>query len=250
MTMTVAGRFAGMQAGVESMRMPWGAVATSRLSLGEVPFEIELEMPRLGRIRLPSARLEGYRTGIVVRVGVEGGIDVSQYLVRPGIAGDPLLRLQLGQQLYKSGELLEAPVAASLLPATAAGEGDPLLACMALHLAADAEGALDPAVRSALAEVAESLVTVTALPDAPIAVAGFGRWERADLLEPLLEAEVEPLLDRSAAALAAYALETGRSDHPLVRRRAWVPPRQAWNLSWRRPGGAQMAAPTGTKALQ
>jgi hypothetical protein len=234
MTIAVADGFEEVQASVKPRPAWWGAVGISRLTMGETPFEVELETPRLGRVHLASAALEGHRTAIVVRIGRNREVDVSQYLVRPWKEREEnLQRLQLAQQLYKSGELLSARGVPALLKEVAAGEGEPLLACMALYALESA------AVRPLVRDLVEALPRHASLPDTSVALSMFAGGERADLL------------DRSAAELAAYAVETGRRDHPLVERRAWVPPGQSWNLSLRRrPDGAQIAEPTGTKALQ
>lgn len=246
---TARGQFGSLQSKISAHRMGWGELGHTLISLGEQPFELALEGAALGAIRLASVSAPGHATLVTLRVGAGSELDVSQMLVpRVAVDNDEMVaRFQIGQGLYRAGDLLAAPIAGFLEGDLYEGRLDPVLASMALFAATETPP--ERGNRAFLGRVRELLYDRLELPDARVALAAAGGDADA-LLDPLLAEGAEPLLDRSAADLAGYALATGRGDHPLVQRRRLVPPRQPWNLIRNWPDGLQVEAPTGMKELQ
>lgn len=55
---------------------------------------------------------------------------------------------------------------------------------------------------------------------------------RDEMLLDLLDRDQRPVLARSAAELAGFALERGRDDHPVVALSRRVTPGQPWLMNW------------------
>ena len=251
LSVTARGRFPTLRTGIETQRMPWGQLGFARIGVAGQPFELGLKGSAVGNVRFSSMALPGFTTVVTLSIGTAGEIDLSQMLVPRGVGGETgeVELFQVCQGLYKTGDLLTAPVADPLVRAAEEGSLDPILGCMALHSAAAADEAQD-SDQLFLSYVKEQLKVVADLPDARVALAASGAGDREELLEPLLANGIEPLLDRSAAVLAAYAVETGRRKHPLVARRRLVAPGDAWNLVRGRPRGHRIKQPIGDGLLR
>jgi len=225
----------------------WGAFAVVELGSVESPFELLLEAPHLGEVGLVAASIPGFATLIVALWSPAGELDISQHFVPPGMELGEMSRWQGYQQLYKSHELTHTEVLRRLYE----GPVDPLLACMLAYSqsATQTFGEERSRERPPLSLLVDSLVPGTVLPDSAIALAKLDVLPREEVLESLLDLEAAPVLDRSLAELAAFAVATGHTDHPLVRRRRRVSSRQTWNLVQQPTGTGFIGARDRTKVL-
>jgi hypothetical protein len=220
-------------------------------------FTVTVSAPHFGRIELAAASIAGRVTVVTVTLSPDGGLALSQNLLRiPGRAypepvpsmpyGRMLRELQLGQKLYENGELVAAGDrvdAGELRELLHAKWTDPVLGCMAYYAWADA-------VRLGVPErqgVALSNTGLTAynlqeffpeLPDA-LVIAGLERPAEADALyRRLLALDRVPILARSARELARFARDAGQPDQPVARWADRLEPRTAWTAAWDLTGAA------------
>jgi len=190
-------------------------------------------------------------TVITLTFRPDGSFDLSQNLLRiPGAHYDELVTnigygrtlrdLQLGQRLYDGGELVERAQGSQLLTDLLYAKWtDPVLGCMGYFAGLDTGliGAdlLEAAARNLYHYFGDSA-------DACV-IHGLAFPEQRDqALSGLLDANALPLLARSAAELARYALERKFADHPVVELSRRVIPGQPWLMSWQ-PGLSGVASP-------
>jgi hypothetical protein len=191
-------------------------------------FFVRISSPHVGRVLVASASLRGRATIMTARFTPEGRLDLSQNLLRlpgavydepdPSVSPGRMIRqLQLGQQLYQSGELTSAEFRGDDLELIEmlfnAKWTDPILSCMAFYALRDAarSHANTPEAHEArnrydqfVPEVASNLMRYFPdLPDSRIVHAvALGDTSR---LDAMLAAGEVPVLARSAVELAAYA---------------------------------------------
>ena len=211
-------------------------------------FPIVIRSPELGVIRIAAAAVDGRATIATVVARPDGSVDISQSILAFPGEPDPigphapygrLVRtLQLGQLLYRSGDLIDYmlrgddPLFRELMDAKWI---DPVVTVMAFfaHRRAVAAGTLnDPGDRTfQLAHtVADNLVrSFGSLPDSQVVYALTFPDERNRVLDRLLDANAVPILADAAVELAARAHETQR-DAAVVAAVATMVPGQIWCL--------------------
>jgi hypothetical protein len=228
------------EAATHPVETPRGAVAIALAEGGSAWFDIGLPDRRGGAVAIASATLENRVTVLTQRRTSDGRLDITQNLfphpARPRLPYDPapdlpeMARLlQVGQALYKSGELLRAERSADVRELLHGKWTDPILGCIGVYAAAADAG--DHETRLPLGQTAHNLFLYFGnLPDARIAAAGLRSADRSHLLASILAREAVPLLAQSAALLAQFAIESRLFDHPAVERHARIPTGQIWNL--------------------
>jgi hypothetical protein len=215
-------------------------------------FLITLRSEALGGFTLASAGLKNRATVVTAIFRPDGTVDVAQNLLRiPGMAYAPeesppasygrLLRtLQIGQALYRSGELFKSALAPGgdetsrlLIEALHAKWVDPILGCMAYYaakraLASGEDGAASWAP-DILPGAARNLYRYfPELPDSYIVLASeFGHSEPGVRFDSIYEGSL-PLLAESARQLARWAREDGRENAAIVRLARSILPEQPW----------------------
>jgi hypothetical protein len=190
-------------------------------------FFVRISSPHLGRVLVATAAIRGRATVLTARFTPEGRLEISQNLLRlpgvvydepdPGVAPGRMIRqLQLGQELYQSGELANPEFTDHDLDLISglfyAKWTDPILSCMAFFALSDAATvsrslggmvAAKSMYAEMVPEVTKNLMRFFPdLPDSRIVHAlGSGDTSR---LDAMLERRDVPVLTRSALALATY----------------------------------------------
>ena len=205
-----------------------GLFGSARIPSRPGPHRLAVDSPDAGAISLITTLIPGHDTLVTVRLDSDGGIDVSQQIVDAAALDDPdgLRRNFTAQQLYKSGELAAIPsrdLADLRSP-------DPLLSCMKAFAAQDA--GMGPEADLRLGLLGRHYSVDPYLPDVDIAMAAGMAEHRAFLLGSQLRSGEPPVLVRAVDELAAFALETGQDDHPVVAARGRILRGQPWNLVW------------------
>jgi hypothetical protein len=235
------------------------------LALVEAPahaFWLDWRSPHFGDFRLSSASISNRATVVSLTLSPDGGLDISQNLLRlpgrddlysheevPHISyGRMVHELQLGQQLYRSGELITVnqrlseqgyETATSLLYAKWT---DPILGCMAYYTRRRADE-MGPAPGQGEREMDENraLMQTTAhnlfhyfgeLPDARV-IYGLDQGQMGeDILADLIAGGEIPVLAESTRRLAGLA-----QDRVLSRLARSIPIDQIWTLTSGAGGG-------------
>jgi hypothetical protein len=241
---------------------PLPAAVGRRVAIGvdaapAASFTVSVSAPHFGRIELATASIAGRVTVVTVTLSPDGGLALSQNLLRiPGRAypepvpsmpyGRMLRELQLGQKLYENGELIvvgDTVDTGELRELLHAKWTDPVLGCMAYYAWTDA-------VRLGLPELQGVALTNTGItahnlqeffPELPdtLVIAGLERPAEADALyRRLLALDQAPILARSARELARFARKAGQPDHRVVRWADRLEPRTAWTAAWDLTGAA------------
>jgi hypothetical protein len=239
---------------------PWGTgwgtgFDRLRLSVSRAwpgPFWLELISPVFGSFRIASAGLPHRATVVTITLHPDGGLDIAQNLLRfPGrddLYGDELVPhvsygrmlrdLQLGQQLYRRGDLL-----GGLKKAAEAGSQtapyllyakwmDPVLSCMAYFECLRQKEHEGPVDKNWLMDATARNLNrfFTELPDSRVI---YGLWfpgEREPIFARLLENGEIPVLAASAQHLASYAEEQGKADAPVAEISRRIAPDQVWTV--------------------
>ena len=218
-------------------------------------FLITLSSEELGEFTLASAGLKNRATVVTAILRPDGTVDVAQNMLRiPGMVYTPiesppasygrLLRtLQIGQALYRSGELVNCAAKRGgdetsplLSDALHAKWVDPILGCMAYYavkraLASGEEGTASwsPEI---LRKAAENMQLYLAdLPDSYIVAASeFGYPEPGRYFEYIYGGYGGslPLLAESARQLAGWERESGIRDTAIVGLARCIIPEQPW----------------------
>ncbi|MDT5271383.1 MAG: Caspase domain [Acidobacteriota bacterium] len=217
-------------------------------------FTLIVNSPYLGSYRLTCAAIGGRVTVVNFTFRPDGSVDIGQNILRlPGRPelyadekepevpyGRMVRELQLGQQLYRSGELIEQKFKGRLSGALdnllRAKWTDPVVSCMA-YLAWRRYAETQPEqsesnateFNSALLEAASNLHKYFyGLPDSHL-VFGLAFPEQQTIeFGYLLDMNRVPVLAESARILASYAEETGREDAAVVRVARRMSVRQSW----------------------
>jgi hypothetical protein len=210
------------------------------------PFSIDFSSPYVGNFRLMSAAIPNRATVVTLTLTPDGDIEITQNLLRfperddlyreelrPHVSYGRMLRqLQLGQQLFASGELI---------PSLRHVEGgvellyakwtDPVLSCMAyLDLKRDtAERVSERAW--ILQETARNLKRFFGeLPDSRVIYAEEFPEQRGEVLAELIADNSVPLLAENARRLARFAEEHGVAALPIVDIARRIPVGQIWSI--------------------
>ena len=223
-------------------------------------FLFTLRSRELGEFTLASAGLPNRVTVVTAVFRPDGTVDLSQNLLKiPGQAypadesarftyGRLLRTLQIGQALYRSGELFQSAVgptagesaqqsefAQLLLDALYAKWTDPILGCMAYYAAAEALARKAPGSETfptdVLKTAAHNLWTYFPdLPDSGVIYAEEFGGPRPIFRDDLLSGRALPLLAESAWRVARQASEIGLRDSPIVGYSRSIVPEQPWLL--------------------
>jgi hypothetical protein len=214
-------------------------------------FELRLKSPYLGEYGLACASIEGRATVVTLTFRPDGSTDISQNILRlpgredlyaeelaPNVSYGRMVReLQLGQQLYRSGELIEqrrmGHLPAIISDLFYAKWTDPILSCMAFlewqrYSEAHPDG--PPDFDSALLGTTATNLRkyFFNLPDSHVIYGLAFREERSEEFDYLLKFDRVPVLAESVRILARYAAETGRDDATVVRFARRMSVRQSW----------------------
>jgi hypothetical protein len=196
------------------------------------PLVMELCSELTPPLRIPAASLAGHATVVTVALRSDGSVGVGQHLA-PLEAADVgrLRRVQIGQLLYQSGELLALGRRARYLDfALQPGRFDPLLSAMAFFALARLSGGVTfdaafPAIAGALAD------RFGALPDSRV-VAALASPDRSRLMAALLDEGTIPLLAESARFLAEDAVRLGRGGAAVVEWARRIPSGSIWAINF------------------
>lgn len=228
-------------------------------AIGPAPtgsFLITLSSKELGQLTLASAGLKKRATVVTAVFRPDGTVDVSQNLLRiPGVAypeeyspsatyGRLLRTLQIGQALYRSGELFKSAVKRDddytstkslLFEALHAKWVDPILGCMAYYAAKGALATGEEGTASwypeILPEAAGNLYRYFPdLPDSRVVYASEFGYKEFESRFDLLSGGSMPLLAESARQLARHAREIGQKDAAVVELARSIVPEQPWLL--------------------
>jgi hypothetical protein len=224
-------------------------------------FTLHWESPFFGSFRLAGAAIQNRATVVTLTLRPDGALDVSQNLLRlpgrddlyadelvPNISYGRMVReLQLGQQLYRSGELIsvnqqlseQGDDTATLL--LYAKWTDPILGCMAYftRLRAADEGLLGDAQSSESLENDE-LMRQTAhnlnaffgeLPDSRVIYGLAHPDDQSDIYADLIARNQIPVLAEGARRLAAFAEAHGQSGTSIAQITRRVPIDQIWTFT-------------------
>jgi uncharacterized caspase-like protein len=219
-------------------------------------FELRTISPHLGEYHLACAAVPRRATVVTLTFRPDGSTDISQNILRlPGRSGlyfnelvpdVPYARmvreLQLGQQLYRSGELLQSAVPSQISDLIRdllyAKWTDPILSCMAFlawqrHMESAPDGA--PYFDSdLLRRSATNLLNYfPSLPDTYVIYGLAFPDQRDNALHYLLGFESVPVLAESARILAQYAIDAGHGDANVVRFARHMSVRQIWTSTVR-----------------
>ncbi len=216
-----------------------GGFGRIRLAVSSAPapsFMLVISSPELGNFSLACAAIDGRATVVSVTFRPDGSVDVSQNILRlpnrpdlytqelvPDLPYGRMVReLQLGQQLYRSGELVEQKFSGSLSKALTnllyAKWTDPILSCMGfLAWQRYDQTPSHSEVLPLLRETATNLERYfSGLPDTWIVYGLAFPEERVVVFDSLLRWDRVPVLAESVRILAGYAEEAGRPDAPVV----------------------------------
>lgn len=214
-------------------------------------FTLRLTSRHFGEVRLAAASLPHRATVVTLAVRSDGLLDVTQNVLRfPGRTYDEpvpiipysrmLRELQVGKQLYASGELIERSNHANLMllrDFLHAKWTDPVLGCMAYYAWWDAQEAGLPEALG----VASSNLQITAhnlyhyfggLLDAQIIAARELPALGEKLLPALVQTRNAPILARSAMELADLAVQLGHHQAPIIELARSLGPGAVWTLAW------------------
>ena len=218
-------------------------------------FSLQWESPYIGNFRLACASINNRATVITITLRPDGQMDISQNLLRlPGRQdlysgelagfipeGRMLREIQLGQQLYRSGELIsigekiDNEFYKSLFYAKWT---DPILGCMAYfsRLQASESGQLCGGKR----DKNDSLMGAAAwnlhnffggLPDSRVVNGLSDQLARDDEFLELISENQVPVLAEGARRLAAYAELQGLHDSHIAQIARRIPVNQIWTLT-------------------
>jgi hypothetical protein len=203
-------------------------------------FIIRVQSPYIGSITLAAASLLRRVTVVALTFRPDGSFDLSQNLLRiPGLDYDELVTnipygrmlrdLQLGQTLYKSGELADLTGGSQVLTDLLYAKWtDPIVSCMAYFAGSDVHLPSDD-----LLKTARNLHRYfNDLPDARIIHGIAFPADRDRAFSEMLDNDEFPVMGRSAAELARYAHERRRDSHAVVALSRRVMPGQPWLMNW------------------
>jgi hypothetical protein len=221
-------------------------VAVAITKAPDAPTWLEFSTPHFGSYRLAVGALDRRATVITLLLRSDGVLDITQNLLRlPGREdlyrqelaphvpyGRMLRELQLGQQLYKSDEMLELRRSDLGMELVYAKWTDPVLGCMAFY------AWRGEALRSGRAE--EYLYRHTAknlnrffpgLPDSRVIYGQVFEKKREEVYAQLLKEGALPVLAESTRLLAAWAEEKDDKDAAVVKAARRVKLGQPWTLT-------------------
>lgn len=240
-----------VQAAPVALGHPTEGFARIALALAPSPagsFAVVIESPFVGALTLAAASHHARATVVTAQFGSDGTNALSQNVLRlpgrhydeprPDVPFGVMLRqLQLGQQLYRSGEFAAAfqyrPGLEGLLEMLGGKWTDPILGCMAYFAWQDAiERGEDPGIGTYFgAQVGDNLQHWFGdLPDSAVVHALASAPDTGLALDALLDRDALPVLARAARILAAHATARGRDAAVVdaVRRTSDV----TWTMWW------------------
>jgi len=221
-------------------------VGRVRHVLTEAPanaFEIEIQSPILGSLRVAATAMRRRATVVTLLLLPDGSFELSQNLLRlpglvyeepaPPIGYERMLRdLQLGQKLYDSGELASQRNPSSTLNGLFNGQWiDPILSCMAYY---SSGGTTRQRTRpERMRVVADGLRRYFAsVPDSRVIDGLAHPRSRDDVFRKLVASGELPVLARSARALTGSRAGRENPDSPVAVATRRDEPGQAWLASW------------------
>lgn len=236
--------------------MPGQGLRRVALGLAQAPsrsFALEFEAGPFGRFRLTTASIIQRATVVTILLHSDLGMSISQNLMRlpgrnelyqdefmPNVSYGRLLReVQLGQQLYRSGELVSqalSPEGSDLMRELLYAKwSDPILSCMGFFgLQRDSHHFSEPWLLEQTARNLNGLFGE--LPDSRVAYGLEFEEERDAVYAQLLTQDDVPVLAESARILARYAERHGGDAARVARIARRIPANEIWSLI--RVGGA------------
>jgi hypothetical protein len=230
-------------------------IGVAILPVSSSSFFIEFESPHLGHFSLASASLPKRATVVTIMLRPDGTLDIGQNLLRyPGTSAtyaDELVsdisyarmvrELQMGQQLYKSGELFRQT--------TERGSGrftglfyakwtDPVLSCMACRAWLKALGDKPAPLTVAngppiVRETTNNLMRYFGdLPDSRVLHGLLHQDERKADFTSLIDRRQTPILAENARELARYGEERRLDVAWLTELARKAPFDQVWSVYW------------------
>jgi hypothetical protein len=147
-----------------------------------------------------------------------------------------LREIQLGQRLYRSGELLKAPDLHTLQMAAYAKWTDPVISCMSYYAW---EKRLETGSRSERHSAKRQMNIMARnlkhyfgdLADSRVIFGQFYEKQRQEIYQDLLAKDQVPILAESARRLASFALENGWPQAGVVRLARRIPAGEIWTLN-------------------
>jgi Caspase domain len=213
-------------------------------------FELRITSPYLGEYHLACAAMRERATVVTVTFRPDGSIDISQNILRlpgradlyanelvPDVTYARMVReLQLGQQLFRSGELIhpDRPYASQVIEDLLYAKWtDPILSCMAflawqrrLESAAGGPQYVDSdLLRTTATNLHKYFFN---LPDSHVIYGVAFPDQRSHEFDYLLELERVPVLADNVRILAQHAIDTGREEAKVVRFASHMSVRQIW----------------------
>jgi len=216
-------------------------------------FTLEIESKSFGRIRLACISIVSRVTVVTITLSPDGAIDVSQSLLRiPGRPypaelvpmvplGKMIRQIQMGQKLYRSGELVTRGVTGyddisrEMLNLLHAKWTDPILSCMAYFgwsqlAASDSEKKAE--ADWLLRDTARNLnLYFGEVPDSKVIYGLANPSIQAEIFNGLIRSRVMPVLAEGARILARYAINSDLREAPIVRLAREIAPEQTWSLT-------------------
>jgi uncharacterized caspase-like protein len=195
-------------------------------------FTLLIKSPYLGEYQVACAAIHKRVTVVTLTFRPDAPVEISQNLLRlpgrselyvdelvPQVPYARLIReLQLGQQLYNSGELIQQGIKGQLSTALrdllSAKWTDPILSCMAFLGLRRLHPVMDPSFESTwMLETARNLNKYfSGLTDSKLIYGLAFPREQSLEFDRLLRFDRVPVLAESARILARYAAETGREN--------------------------------------
>ncbi len=221
-------------------------VAAALTKAPAAPAWLEFSTPHFGSYRLAVGALDQRATVITLLLRSDGVLDITQNLLRlpgrealyqqetvPYVSYGRMLReLQMGQQLYKSSEMLELQRSGLGMELVYAKWTDPVLGCMAFY-AWQAEVARTGENQQGLyRQTAENLNRFfPGLPDSRVIYGQVFAAKRDEVYTQLLAEGALPVLAESTRLLAGWAEAHGRADAAVVQAARRVKLGQPWTLT-------------------
>jgi hypothetical protein len=219
-------------------------IHTALTTAPEDPFWVEISSPIFGQISIASASLINRATVVTLTLRPDGSFDISQNLLRlPGQDhlyyqehslyipyGKMLRELQLGQQLYESGELLDAPHEGYAMELVYAKWTDPILGAMGYHAWHNvSEGR--PNRGGVMETTASNMYQFFGeLPDAQVVYGLQFERDRERVFQQMLTTGVSPILAESTRQLAHWAMTAGNSQSFIAEIARHIRAGQPWTV--------------------
>lgn len=221
-------------------------VAVALTKAPDVPTWLEFSTPHFGSYRLAVGALDRRATVITLLLRSDGMLDISQNLLRlpgrddlyreeltPHVSYGRMLReLQMGQQLYKSDEMLALQRSDLGMELVYAKWTDPVLGCMAFYAWQGEKARTGRDEPSLYRHTAENLNRFfPGLPDSHVIYGQVFEKNRDAIYAQLLAENALPVLAESTQLLAGWAEMHHQTDAALVKAARRVKLGQPWTLS-------------------